>query len=267
MIGADLPSDARKLVHRTTNVREDRTGAWMRSSFREPTRGCACVLLGERVIAAAPFDVEQRSVDLTVRPDDLKSVRRNLEVFVVDDQNRVPLAGAQVTLTPVLGRPLIRNTDANGRASWQDLMPGEATLSVTLGNYRSYGQRLTLSSDRGRLPETIGLSRKTIVSGTVRWLVTDPQPATIVLLAVDSNAEVTRTVVTPDSGFTANFRFKDLKPAEYRLGVATDRTYPTVDQVRRREVEGWMIVDARFSDARFLWVDVTRTLLDPPSPR
>jgi hypothetical protein len=110
--------------------------------------------------------------------------------------------------------------------------------------------------------ETVALSRRAQIAGVVRWLASDPLPAEIALLAVDSDTPVMKAIERDRSGWTGRFRFDGLKAGEYIVGFAAEEPLPTVDAVRRREVEGWTLVDVRFRDAEAVWIEVTQTRLE-----
>jgi hypothetical protein len=265
-VGADLPSSARKLMHRTSDVSTGSPDQWMRSAFKEPTCGCACVVLGERVIAAEAFGVDQPTVVLTVRPDDLHGARSALEILVQDDQSFAPIQGAQVSFRHVLGRRNTLSTDVHGRVCWRDVLPGDVFVVVSHGSYRGTSRTITLSPGRAAPVEPFELARKAVVAGMVRWFSSDPLPAQVALVPLDSDQPLMRGIERDASGWTGKFRFDGLKAREYMLGVADLFPFPDVEAVRRREVDGWTLVDVRFRDAEAVWLEVTQAMLDRVKP-
>jgi hypothetical protein len=192
----------------------------------------------------------------------LRGTRRRLEIAVVDDQSRAPIAGAFVSLTPVLGKPRTEPTDAHGLVRFADLLPGEVSVCVMLTNYRRVDRKLNLLADRESPLETIALSRRAVIAGDVRWLVRDPRAAHVVLLPLDSDEQTLKTIERDALGWRGTFQFKDLKPGQYRLGLAGKGLFPSVEDVQRGAAEGWRIVDVRYRDDESVWLDVTQAMLD-----
>lgn len=267
-VGLDLPSSARRLRHRSTDVRTQRLAQWMKTSTR-PTEGWACVVLGERVLAAEPFGIAQTRLLLTVNPADLVGVRCTLQVLVVDDQRLTPIQGARVVLK---GQHRKREllTDWQGAAGWQDLIPGDVSIQVSHAGYRFASRTVAFAPGQRSAVETIQLARMNSISGTVRWSVANPPAARVVLLAVDAMTPKFRVIEIDPRGWSGTFRFEDLRPGEYIVGLDTGFPHPSADQVKHREVEGWTFVNARFGDVADVWINVTPTMPAPepvPSPR
>ncbi|MBL8859410.1 MAG: carboxypeptidase regulatory-like domain-containing protein [Planctomycetes bacterium] len=135
VVGQDLPPSARYLSSRTRHSPDVATGRWTVAEFKPPQSGCACAVLGNRVLDAVPFASGQAQVGLHVAMQDLRAARGGLELSVVDDATEFPIRGALVSHQPPVGRARSLLTDAVGRVRFEDLLVGDAQLTVSMQDF------------------------------------------------------------------------------------------------------------------------------------
>jgi hypothetical protein len=238
-VGTDLAADARRLATRTRQPRGGREDVWMVASFERPSDGWACALLGDRVIAAAPFKAGQESVELNVKQEELSCCRCKLDVLVLDQANRLTIPDASVGLVWSGGarRELFTNTHGIARA--EDLVSGELRVQITAPGYRKETRRLSLATGGPVRLESVELTRSITLRGSVRFPENGSLTYSVTASRIDSADKRLQRTVSFNIG---EFEIQDLVPGEYAVGIVPATRVPDPERIRRGEVEGWKIV-------------------------
>jgi hypothetical protein len=134
-LGSDLPAKPRELKYSGRERNPRPSGLWTTIAFPEPLSGCACVVLGTRVLDAAPFVAGQESVVLHVSVESIQRERRTLQVLVRDSAGLAPLPNAIVKFEPPFGRQRVQYSNSNGLATADDLLAGDLFVAVELAGY------------------------------------------------------------------------------------------------------------------------------------
>jgi hypothetical protein len=217
-MGTDLAADARRLATRTRQPRGGREDVWMVASFEQPSDGWACALLGDRVIAAAPFKAGQQSVELNVKQEDLSCCRCKLDVLVLDQANRFTIPDASVALfwSGGVRRELFTNTHGIARA--EDLVSGELRAQITAPGYRKETRRLSLETGGPVRLESVELTRSITLRGSVRFPENGRLTYSVTARRIDSADKQPQRTVSFNVG---EFEIQDLVPGEYAVGILT----------------------------------------------
>jgi hypothetical protein len=260
-VGATLPTLAKKLVVRARDVRAEGTDQWMIATFNAPTKGCACVLLGDRVLDAVPFGIGQESVVLRVRSEDLRGSRCALDVIVKDAASGAALRGATVTVTQFDGKRHVAPTDEAGRSRFEDVQAGEVRLEISASEHEPREQLIALAfGERGRV-ETVSLASTVSVRGRVRFPPSGRVMHTVDAARVDGKAMGSNAVGRSTYHDNDEFEILGLLPGEYIVGVSSLAwPRPSVESVRRGEVRGWTFVDLRWGRRDGLELEIDETL-------
>lgn len=260
-IGADLPNTARRLMQKSRDVRSEKPDQWMLASFKVPTAGCACVLLGERVLDAVPFTAGQELVVLRVDPSTLFVQRCAIEVAVIDEVSGLPVADASVRITPQDGRERIAHTDTTGRARVEEMPVGEMQVVVRSARHSAAEKRVKLVASERVHSETISLVPVRWIRGSVRFPASGPVKYAVAAVRIGDRGRGPNASAWLSGKVESQFELGPLAPGEYMVGVNLPAMgLPVALHVRKGEVDGWCIVDVKTSDVDRITLDISEAV-------
>jgi hypothetical protein len=259
-LGSDLPAKPRELKYSGRERNPRPSGLWTTIAFPEPLSGCACVVLGTRVLDAAPFVAGQESVVLHVSVESIQRERRTLQVLVRDSAGLAPLPNAIVKFEPPFGRQRVQYSNSNGLATADDLLAGDLFVAVELAGYVTERVGVTLGASPQPLVRTVLLSRAFSIRGRTRFAGKAPGHVVLVSYLVDPPNEAGSRRIGEFIVKSGEFSVDGLRPGAYMIGVANSPARPDPARVRRNEVDGWVWVDLTRGDVDGVTLDVSAAL-------
>ncbi|MBL8859409.1 MAG: carboxypeptidase regulatory-like domain-containing protein [Planctomycetes bacterium] len=146
-IGQDLPLAPQFLNHKVRAAHDVGPGLWLVGEFERRESACVAVVLGRRVLNAAPIAVGQTAVTLRIAAEELREWRGAFQ-FRITDEHGAALPSVAIKLTTSVAEERYLRTDSEGRVTAADLTVGETQVTLTLAGYTD--RQLSLDVEQGR---------------------------------------------------------------------------------------------------------------------
>jgi hypothetical protein len=261
-LGANLPEKPRELKCENRSAPGGATGPWLTVTFAQPTAGCACAVIGTRVLDVVPFAAGQAGLVLRVSAERLKRERIPLSIVVRDLEGNGPLANATVKFEPRRGRQRVQQTDAQGFARVDDLLAGELTVRVELAGYASARMDTTLEAGRREETHLIQLARAFAIRGRTHSPVAAPERFMIQAFTLHEESGQLHVLTSQDFVVRdGEFALEGLPRGRYIVGIATPDATPDPARVLRGEFPGWVHVDLTRGDVSGVVLEVPQVVI------
>jgi hypothetical protein len=218
------------------------------------------ITIGERVIARQRALPGESDLTIMIATEDVLAGTGTLRVAVVDDLDSSPQLRASVALPRTVGNVRGSGVDAEGRARFDNLLPGSVQVSVRCESYVAWDGVIAIEAGRAS-DLTVRLERATTISGVVR----DPSghPLRVRLRAVSVRADDASPKIGPyrnSSLADGSFTFESVARREYVI-VQDHADEP--DSIIRPFTRDSVPPGATYVDARLGSVTGVIVTLDP----
>lgn len=218
------------------------------------------ITIGERVIARQRALPGESDLTIMIATEDVLAGTGTLRVAVVDDLDSSPQLRASIALPRTAGNVCGSAVDAEGRARFDNLLPGSVQVSVRCESYVAWDGVIAIEAGRAS-DLTVRLERATTISGVVR----DPSghPLRVRLRAVSVRADDASPKIGPyrnSSLADGSFTFESVARREYVI-VQDHADEP--DSIIRPFTRDSVPPGATYVDARLGSVTGVIVTLDP----
>jgi hypothetical protein len=236
---------------RAACIGDTHTDAWYRVNLDSDASGSCCLMLGDRIVDAAPFSSRSSEIVLVASREDIQSSTGSLRFTIVDTQTGALIPNLFVRITPSAGAVRTVKPDLRGGVLVDGLPEGDTKVEIWIDKVRDASSPragfASWTTGRSVSAETVvihagrvtDMGRKSVehivsISGWVDALPDGDKSARVFATHEDENGSVRVEETTPDAH--GKFTFSGLKSGFYRVGC---HMLPNAQTV---------LVDARFAD-------------------